>query len=106
MYTHSTYMHAHMGCTIITEWNRSRGIPCINPSLRILYVKYPVHVSIGVIFVSGSDDNTDLELYNGRTNLYLQVKQVGHGYKVKVAERPLVSDTCVTACIISQISAV
>ena len=45
--------------------------------------------------MSGSRDNTDLELFNGRTNLYLQVKQVGHGYKVKVAERPLVSDACV-----------
>ena len=60
----------------------------------------PVHVSIGIICVSGSDNNTDLELYNGSANLYLQVKQVEHGYQVEVAERPLVSNTCVTACII------
>ncbi|XP_065893352.1 uncharacterized protein [Dysidea avara] len=45
-----------------------------------------------IIWVSGSDDYKDVELFNGWTNLYLQAHKVGYGYKLKVADRPLETD--------------
>ena len=57
---------------------------------------------IAIIWVSGSDDYKDVELFNGETNLYLQAQKVGYGYKLKVADRPLVS--CVYTCLIGVIT--
>ena len=47
---------------------------------------------IAIIWLDGSHEKTDVELFNGTTNLYLQVHVDGDGYMVHVADRPLVSD--------------
>ena len=57
---------------------------------------------IAIIWVSGSDDYKDVELFNGWTNLYLQAHKVGYGYKLKVADRPLVSGVYI--CLIGVIT--
>ncbi|XP_065896911.1 uncharacterized protein [Dysidea avara] len=45
-----------------------------------------------IIWLHGCHDKTDVELFNGCTNLYLQVHKEGTGYKVHVADRPLETD--------------